>query len=319
MDLMSPRFLWQHVLCRRSAFALLAMLACALPNAAQAKDTLIWLLRDLPPLTIFDGPQNGLGAIDQLRRLLVAAMPEYEHTAFRVNRARAMQMLAEPSFTCDPVLLWTAERTRKIVFSIPSLGLASNGLVIRQEDRQLIEPFVQDGEVDLAALLASDRLKLGIVAGRSYGQSIDDLLQRTPAKHLTPHYGNDALGNLLQMQRLGRLSTLLGYWPEVRYLAQQQGIAAGDLVFYRLKAPPSTSSSASVAPTRNRDARPSRTSTRSCGKCASTSCSTSMCNGSTRSSGTPIGKTPGNFSWPLKTSDKRRTKETPRSGETTRG
>lgn len=232
---MSPRFLWQRVLCRRPALALLAVLACALPTGAEAKDTLIWLLRDLPPLTIFDGPQKGQGAIDQLRQLLAAAMPEYEHTPFRVNRARAMQMLAEPSFTCDPVLLWTAERTKKIVFSIPSLGLASNGLVVRQEDRRLIEPFVQDGEVDLAALLASDQLKLGIVAGRSYGQSIDDLLQRTAASHLTPHYGNDALGNLLQMQRLGRLTTLLGYWPEVRYLARQQGIAAEDLAFYRLK------------------------------------------------------------------------------------
>ncbi|MEF9672674.1 TIGR02285 family protein [Pseudomonas sp. PCH446] len=160
---------------------------------------------------------------------------EYEHTPFRVNRARAMQMLAEPSFTCDPVLLWTAERTKKIVFSIPSLGLSSNGLVVRQEDRRLIEPFVQDGQVDLAALLASDQLKLGIVAGRSYGQSVDDLLQRTPATHLAPHYGNDALGSLLQMQRLGRLSALLGYWTEVRYLARQQGIAAEDLAFYRLK------------------------------------------------------------------------------------
>ncbi|KIH85161.1 NAD(FAD)-utilizing enzyme possibly involved in translation [Pseudomonas batumici] len=235
MDLMSPRFFWQHRRCRRPTLALLAALACALPNAAQAKDTLIWLLRDLPPLTIFDGPQKGQGVVDQLRPLLVAAMPEYEHTALRVNRARAMQMLAEPSFTCDPMLLWTAERTKKMVFSIPSFGQASNGLVVRQADRQLIEPFVRNGQVDLAALLASDRLKLGIVAERSYGPLVDDLLRQTPAARLAPHYGNDALGSLLQMQRLGRLTALLGYWPETRYLAQQQGIAPQDLAFYPIK------------------------------------------------------------------------------------
>ena len=232
---MSPRFFWQHRRCRRPALALLVALACALPTAAQAKDTLIWLLRDLPPLTIFDGPQKGQGVVDQLRPLLAAAMPEYEHTALRVNRARAMQMLAEPSFTCDPMLLWTAERTKKMVFSIPSFGQASNGLVVRQADRQLIEPFVRNGQVDLAALLASDRLKLGIVAERSYGPLVDDLLRQTPAARLAPHYGNDALGSLLQMQRLGRLTALLGYWPETRYLARQQGIAAEDLAFYPIK------------------------------------------------------------------------------------
>ncbi|WP_248794691.1 TIGR02285 family protein [Pseudomonas sp. MWU13-2105] len=232
---MSPRFLWQHVLCRRPALALLVLLACALSTAAQAKDTLIWLLRDLPPLSIFDGPQKGQGAIDQLRPLLDAAMPEYEHTSMRVNRARAMQMLAEPSFTCDPMLLWTAERTKTIVFSIPSLGQVSNGLVVRQADRALIAPFVQDGQVDLAALLASERLKLGIVAERSYGRLIDDLLKQTPTERLAPHYGNDALGSLLQMQRLGRLTALLGYWTEIRYQAQQQGIVTEDLAFYPIK------------------------------------------------------------------------------------
>ncbi|MCU1738696.1 MULTISPECIES: TIGR02285 family protein [Pseudomonas] len=232
---MSPRILWQHVLCRRPALALLAVFACALPTGAEAKDTLIWLLRDLPPLTIFDGPQKGQGAIDQLRPLLVAAMPEYEHVSLRVNRARATQMLSEPSFTCDPMLLWTADRAKKMVFSIPSIGQVSNVLVVRQADRPLIEPFVRDGQVDLAALLGSDHPKLGIVAERSYGPLIDELLRRTPAERLAAHYGNDALGSLLQMQRLGRLTALLGYWTEIRYLARQQGIATEDLVSYPIK------------------------------------------------------------------------------------
>ena len=232
---MSPRFFWQHIFSRRPAIALLAAMACVLPTGVQAKDTLIWLLRDLPPLTIFDGPQKGQGAIDQLLPLLEANMPEYQHTSVRINRARAMQMLAEPSFTCDPMLLWTAERAKTIVFSIPSLGQVSNGLLVRQADLALIAPFVQDGQVDLAALLASDSLKLGIVAERSYGRLIDDLLKQTPAERLAPHYGNDALGSLLQMQRLGRLTVLLGYWTEIRHQARQQGIGTEDLAFYPIK------------------------------------------------------------------------------------
>ena len=37
------------------------------------------------------------------------------------------------------------------------------------------------------------------------------------------------------MQRLGRLTALLGYWPEIRYQAQRQGISPAELEFYPIK------------------------------------------------------------------------------------
>ena len=42
---------------------LAALMAGGWPPAAQAEDTLIWLLRDLPPLTILEGPSKGLSLI----------------------------------------------------------------------------------------------------------------------------------------------------------------------------------------------------------------------------------------------------------------
>ena len=219
------------------AFGLLMGL-CAMPQAAQAKQVLVWLLRDLPPLTIFEGPQKGRGVIDQLMPALIASLPEYEHSILRVNRARGLQMLQEPTFTCDPSLLWSQERTRWIAYSSPSLRIMSNGLAVRRQDREALAPFIQDGEIDLAALLASDGKKLGVVAERSYGQNVDQWLKQAPAQALTAHYGNDALGSLLQMQRLGRLSALLGYWAEIRYQAQQQGIDPAALSFYPIRQTP---------------------------------------------------------------------------------
>ena len=106
---------------------------------------------------IFEGPKKGQGIIDQMLPLLIAGMPQYEHTLMRVNRARGMQMLHEPSFTCDPSLVWTKEREQWIAFSIPAFRAVSNGLVVRKEDRSVLEPFLSDGEVDLAALLANSR------------------------------------------------------------------------------------------------------------------------------------------------------------------
>ncbi|MVV46857.1 TIGR02285 family protein [Pseudomonas sp. PB120] len=218
------------------AVAALALLAGLPPTvSAHPKETLIWLLRDLPPTMIFQGPKKGQGIIDQMLPLLIAGLPQYNHTLMRVNRARGMQMLHEASLTCDPSLIWTKEREQWIAFSDPAFRAVSNGLVIRQEDLPVLEPFLVGGEVDLAALLASGDKKVGVVAERSYGQLVDALLRQSPPGALTPHYGNDALGSLLQMQRLGRLQVVLGYWPEIRYQAELKNITDEQLVFYPIK------------------------------------------------------------------------------------
>ena len=222
-----------RALCAFGFFLLLA--GQAQPTWAQPKETLVWLLRDLPPLMIFEGSKKGQGVIDQLLPLLIARMPQYEHTLMRVNRARGLQMLQEPSLTCDAALNWSKERDDWIAFSIPVFRAMSNGLAVRRVDREILAPFIKDSEVDLAALLASGREKLGIIAERNYGEYLDALLKQAPANSLTLHYGNDALGSLLQMQRLGRLRMLLGYRSEIRYQAQQQGIAEDELQFYPIR------------------------------------------------------------------------------------
>lgn len=214
-------------------FGLLFLLM--LPSWAQAKPTLIWLLRDLPPLTIFEGPKKGQGVIDQLMPMLIAGMPQYEHSLMRVNRARGLQMLHEASFTCDPSLIYSKERAQWIAFSIPAFRAVSNGVVIRRQDAEVLTPFLVDGEVDLAAYLASGEKKIGVVAERSYGEVIDNLLRQAPSDALTRHYGNDALSNLLSMQRLGRLQAVLGYWSEIRYQAHQADIAENELQFLPIR------------------------------------------------------------------------------------
>ncbi|MCF4993978.1 TIGR02285 family protein [Pseudomonas syringae] len=214
-------------------FSVLFLLA--LPTWAQAKPTLIWLLRDLPPLTIFEGPKKGQGVIDQLLPQLIAGMPQYEHILMRVNRARGTQMLREQPFACDPSLIWNKERAQWLSFSIPAFRAVSNGLVVRQQDRQVLEPFMVNGEVDLTAFLADGKSKVGVVAERSYGEFLDTLLREAPTGSLLPHYGNDALSSLLSMQRLGRLQVVLGYWPEIDYQARQAQIAEDELVLLQVK------------------------------------------------------------------------------------
>ncbi|MFJ4114114.1 TIGR02285 family protein [Pseudomonas sp. NPDC089758] len=221
----------------RARLSLLCGLLLAMAIApVQAKERLLWLVRDLPPFTILEGAAKGQGAIDRMLALLIEQMPEYDHDIVRVTRARGIQMLQDPaSFTCDPTLMWTPERAKFVHFSKPALGAMSGGLVVRKQAGPLLAPFLDGAQIDLRRLLSDTQLKLGIVAGRSYSTQIDAILHPLPDSVLSRHYGNDATANLLQMQRLGRLQLVLGYWPEVRYLIQQQGGSLDDYQFHPIQ------------------------------------------------------------------------------------
>ncbi len=221
--------------CRR----LIPLLLClAVPFGARAQEPLTWLVRDLPPLTIESGPREGQGAGDRMLGLLMQALPQYAHTVVRVNRARAMQMLQEPTLSCDPTLLWTAERSQAVVYSIPVFATLTNGLIIRRQDRHGFSSFIHHGELDLPAVLASPNIKIGRVAERSYGAAIDAMLDAAPESAVNAHHGNDAVASLLQMQQRGRLDGVLGYWPEALYLAPQEQIDGNDLSFLPVRGVP---------------------------------------------------------------------------------
>jgi uncharacterized protein (TIGR02285 family) len=218
---------------------MLALSLVTLSCSSQARETLTWLMRDIPPSTIFSGTMRGQGAIDQLMPLLTARMPEYDHVLMRVNRARSLQMLNDASsLNCDPTMLWTAERAKTLLFSIPIVAIISSGLIVRKEEMSTFEPYMADGKIDFAALMASNAIKLGVVAERSYGELIDHTLKRVNENALIEHYGNDATGSLLQMERLGRLQAFISFWPEARYQAMQQGISPDELSFLPVQGNP---------------------------------------------------------------------------------
>ncbi|MCY1448213.1 hypothetical protein D9M71_648680 [compost metagenome] len=104
--------------------------------------------------------------------------------------------------------------------------------MLRKESQALVTPYLDGQEVDLHGLLSKTLLKLGVVAERSYGTQIDAILRQLPDTAFSRHYGNEATANLLQMQQLGRLRMVLGYWPEVRYLIEQQGGSLADYQFH---------------------------------------------------------------------------------------
>jgi uncharacterized protein (TIGR02285 family) len=214
----------------------LVLCSCLLTSPhAHGRETITWLLRDLAPLTIASGPDRNQGAVDQALPLLRAALPDYDHSVLRVNRARASQMLGESGLSCDPALLWTARRAQTILYSVPSMNVLSNALIMQRDDLPLIADFMQDGKVDLGALLHSKTMTLGVIAERSYGSAVDRILDEADGSQVLAHHGNDAMGSLLRMERLGRIQAVLGYWQEARYQARQEGLDPQELVQIPIK------------------------------------------------------------------------------------
>lgn len=216
-----------------------ALLGAASTCAAAPDQLITWTVRDMAPFNIMEGPLKGQGIADVMLGLLQERLPQYRHLNSRVNRARANQMLARDTLTCDPGVLWSKEREQFMHFSIPTLGVVTNGVVIRQELEAQIQPYLHDGKIDLAGFLTDPRFRLGVLVERSYGPLIDATLHATPPERLQVHHGNNALGSLLQMQQHGRISALLGYWPEVRYLAETDGVDVSNLRFYPVQGMPS--------------------------------------------------------------------------------
>lgn len=204
------------------SFPLLVLLYCAvLPSRAFADDSLIWLT-EYPPgqsLQVLDINDSTFHLLEQqLKPLKVsrqqAAAAQYE------------ALLQRKPNVCVGNRLPLAERRRWGVIShqpqviFPGLRLyvlQSSGLLSWLNQRS------QGKALSVGQLLgASQRFKLGFVADRSYGDQLDQLLQKASnQRNLFSRKGPDNAGGILQMFSRGRIDLLIEY-PNVveHYLAQ---------------------------------------------------------------------------------------------------
>lgn len=205
---------------------------------AESKPRLIWMIRDLPPFHILDGPLKNQGIADNTLRLLQAKLPQYQHVVSVANRARTEQMFSSGALVCDSGSLKSPGREQLMYFSITTLGLQNNSVMIRKQQEQELAPFIDNGQFDLQAFIAADRYTIGTVVGRSYGPVIDAELATLSADKRVVHYGVEASRSLLRMQQHVRITALLGYGPELRYNGELEQLELEQLSFYPIKGAP---------------------------------------------------------------------------------
>lgn len=203
-------------------FLLLSLLCpVALAAEAPAKPRIHWVQLDFPPYYIKSSQD---GRDESVALLLERYVPDYEFRRLNVPASRLMKSLDDANGTnvCVVSLYRTPEREQRLLFSKhpATFGLPIE-LITRTELVESLAPQKIGDRYQLAQIVQKNPKRVGITASRSFGSSLDELLQDS---RLTRLAGETALGSLSGMVSRGRLDYTLGYPDELVYIARNQGL-----------------------------------------------------------------------------------------------
>ena len=191
----------------------LTLLAVAVtPSASDESvrvDGITWLSGDPPP-SDKGSKADSKQLVPSIVAFMQAQWPEVRHTIVHADALRAWQLIASGEHVCQPSSVCTPERERLAYFTNSLLGPPQQ-LIVRR-DKLAALPRNAAGEVDLARLLADERLRGGIVDGRSYGSFIDTLLAQRPAnKAITLYAVSDFGSKIMALLGMDRADYAIGY------------------------------------------------------------------------------------------------------------
>jgi uncharacterized protein (TIGR02285 family) len=205
-----------------SIACLLVLAALLLPCRVPAAETITWLVPEMPPLFITEGPDRGKGYGDAILAILEASLPQYQHEVAFTNVVKHFDRFRQGDNVCAVGLFKTAERQDFIRFTLPSLiGLPT--MLIIKKDRQAA--FGNKSVVKLGDILADTGLSLGLGQDRSYGASIDAVIGKHAGRdNLIVFSGQELQQNYFKMLMLNRVDGLIGLPEEALYQATRLGI-----------------------------------------------------------------------------------------------
>lgn len=187
--------------------------------AADGADTAItWYDYDLPPISIVSGAQDGIN--QSMRRRLMAGLPGYQHQVRVANFARITDTLRNGEMAACVGFQKTAEREQWMQYSLPfTIAMSPCAIVVDSQAVAMRAWLDADGKLPLDLALALGR-KVGIAGGRSYGESLNQVLEKHKDK-LVVRNANDVSAGLLDMLLAGRFDFTLMFPEEAQYLARQ--------------------------------------------------------------------------------------------------
>ncbi len=181
-----------------------------------------WYGVDWAPAWILQGPQKGQGYSDRTQKMLVEALPGYQHKEIWTSFPRALRALEREENACFAASFyeWLDSKTGKmredIVWSAPTLLFYWHGLTVLKENRA---KFEMDGQVWLANHIVDDDKTLGLQKGRVYGPSLDPIIaqHQSKAKILWHNSDKETVEGQYRLLLRGRVDYMVEYSYMQRY------------------------------------------------------------------------------------------------------
>lgn len=215
----------------RFVLALVALLFSGDGIANSAKPLLSWATNTAPPFHIVGGPFNQQGICDELLNSIQKQLPDTKHQILVMPQTRIHQALNNKEPLCFPCMIHRAKPTSTAVFSQPTHWYRPQGIITR---KALAHHFSQQfgSPLVLANLLADKTFKLGLAAGRRYGE-LESVLEPYRKNSLV-RSGDDGPIALLKMIQSGRIDFTLDYDIILTYLNKTAPEQAKGLVYVPL-------------------------------------------------------------------------------------
>ena len=205
---------------KRLQALLLALLGI---SSSAPADNIIWLGAEFPPMAMSQGPHAHQGYINALFSYLQQALPQHNFSEQMVPWSRAMHMAEQGGPYCLIAALQTPEREAFLRFSEPYGYFMPLGVVIHQAQLRQLAPYLNSaGQVELERLLGNRHIRPGIASGRSYGEKIDNLLQKASAaedSQLAKVHQGESTRALFAMLEHRRIDYSFGYPTEIVYFS----------------------------------------------------------------------------------------------------
>jgi len=212
----------------RLVLALMALLLSSDGIANSAKPLLSWATNTAPPFHIVGGPFDQQGICDQLLNSIQKQLPETEHQILLMPQTRIHQALNNKEPLCFPCMIHRVQPTKTAVFSTPTHWYRPQGVITR---KALANHFIQQfgSPLVLARLLEARTFKMGLAAGRKYGE-LETLLEPY-RKTALARSGDESSVALLKMIQSGRIDFTLDYDIILTYLNKTAPEQAKGLVY----------------------------------------------------------------------------------------
>ncbi|AWL13098.1 hypothetical protein HMF8227_02646 [Saliniradius amylolyticus] len=194
---------------------------------AYSRETLLWVAEYKPNVA------NRILLDEELRGWLHKDLNWPIETVY-ANTQRAMRMVQEQDNVCVDDKLITSERQQFAhITDLPQVVVPGKRLYMRADSDYAAQLGAENSHVGFQSLMASfPELRLGVMAGRRYGNQLDEILQREKRQaRIWRRASSYSSEELLQMLVKGRIDATIEY-PMV---VANWGENNGDLISFRLK------------------------------------------------------------------------------------